>query len=291
MSFRSPESGRRQALMAGIAIAGILAVVGVRDPNGNEAVLRVCADPNNLPFSNDARQGFENKLATLIGNELGRPLRFTWFAQRRGFVRETLNAGTCDFIPGVPTSFERTLNTRPYYRSTYVFVTRVSDTLDLASLDDPRLRSLRIGVHLVGDDGANTPPVHALSTRGIVGNLRGYMLSPDYAAENPPARLIEAVANGDVDVAIAWGPMAAYFAKRQRVPLRIERVTPEIDLPFLPMVYDISVGVRRGDTALWAAINSVIERRQDDIDRLLATYGVPLVRQHRVTARASAGAR
>jgi mxaJ protein len=290
MSFRFPESRGALVLAATIGFVGILALLLTRSPSPDEPVLRACADPNNLPFSNEAREGFENRLAELIADELERPLQFIWFTQRRGFVRETLNAGTCDFIPGVPASFERTLNTRPYYRSSYVFVTRARDMLDLQSLDDPRLRSLRVGVHLVGDDGANTPPVHALSTRGIVGNLRGFMLAPDYASENPPARLIEAVATGDVDVAIAWGPMAAYFAKRQPIPLRIERVTPEIDLPFLPMVYDIAVGVRRGDTTLWAAVNGVIERRRADIDRLLAAYDVPLVRQQRMTAGTS-GAR
>jgi mxaJ protein len=156
-------------------------------------------------------------------------------------------------------------------------VTRRDRNIDVGSFDDPRLKDLRIGVHLAGDDGANTPPVHALSSRHIVGNLRGYMLAGDYAQPNPPARLIEAVVSGDVDIAIAWGPLAGYFAKRSEVPLRLEPVSPAIDLPFLPQVYDISLGVRREDKAFKAELDSVLYRKRDDIAALLDQYGVPRI--------------
>jgi mxaJ protein len=248
-----------------------------RVPQEHARELRVCADPNNLPFSNSREEGFENKLANMVAAELNAKVTYTWWAQRRGFIRNTLNARECDVVMGVPSSFELALATAPYYRSTYVFVTRGDRNLDVRSFDDPRLRTLRIGVHLAGDDGANTPPVHALSSRQVVGNLRGYMLAADYAKPNPPARLIEAVIAGDVDIAVAWGPLAGYFAKLSDVPLRLEPVSPAIDVPFLPQVYDISLGVRRDDKALKAELDSVLYRKRDDIALLLTEYGVPRV--------------
>jgi mxaJ protein len=239
--------------------------------------LRVCADPNNLPFSNSRQEGFENKLADLIAKDLKAKVRYTWWAQRRGFIRNTLNAGKCDVVMGVPSSFELALATNPYYRSTYVFVTRKDRKLNVRSFDDPRLRTLRVGVHLVGDDGANTPPVHALSSRGVVGNVKGYMLAGDYSKPNPPARLIEAVAKGDVDIAIAWGPLAGYFAKTQSPRLILVPVSPAIDVPFLPEVYDISLAVRRSDKKLRAELDAVLERERAAIGAILDQYGVPRV--------------
>jgi mxaJ protein len=247
--------------------------------------LRICADPNNLPFSNSRREGFENKLADLIARDLNARVQYTWWAQRRGFIRNTLNAGKCDVVMGVPSSFELALTTNSYYRSTYVFVTRKDRKLDVRSFDDRRLRTLRIGVHLVGDDGANTPPVHALSSRGVVGNVRGYMVAGDYSRPNPPARLIEAVTNGDVDIAIAWGPLAGYFARGPRPELKLVPVSPAIDLPFLPEVYDISLAVRRGDKKLRDELDAVLERERDAIAALLREYGVPLVPRSTDVAR------
>ena len=146
-----------------------------------QSALTVCADPNNLPFSNSREEGFENQIARLVAAELGMPLRYTWWAQRRGFIRNTLREGTCDLIVGIAASHELVLATRPYYRSTYAFVTRADRGLAITSLDDPRLRSLTVGVHFIGDDGANAPPAHGLTRRGIVRNVRGYSIFGDYA--------------------------------------------------------------------------------------------------------------
>jgi mxaJ protein len=237
--------------------------------------LRVCADPNNLPFSNEKKQGFENKIADLIAAEMGLPVEYTWWAQRRGFFRNTLRAGVCDVVIGVPASFELAATTRPYYRSTYVFVTRTDGISEIKSLDDPKLRDVKIGVQLVGDDGANTPPVHALNNRGIVNNVKGFTLYGNYIEPNPPARIIDAVAKKDVDVAVVWGPLAGYFANKQHGSLHITPVTPQIDLPYLPFVYDISVGVRRGEDELKTKIDEILDRRRVDIDRILNEYHVP----------------
>ena len=240
-------------------------------------VLRVCADPNNLPFSNQRGEGFENKLAELLAKDLDSKIEYTWWAQRRGFFRNTLKAGVCDVVMGVPSSFELAATTAPYYRSTYVFVYRKGRGLQVGSFDDPVLHSVRVGVQLVGDDGADTPPAHALAARGVIRNVRGYTLYGDYSRENPPARIVEAVAKDEVDVAVVWGPLAGYFAKRARTPLEVVPVTPQVDLPFLPFVYDISIGVRRGDDAFKAELEQFLERRKPEIERILDEYGVPRV--------------
>jgi mxaJ protein len=242
-----------------------------------ERVLRVCADPNNLPYSNRAEEGFENRIASLLAADRHARVVYTWWAQRRGYVRNTLKAGECDVLIGVPTSFELALTTRPYYRSTYVFVARRDRHLHLASLDDPRLRRMRIAVQMVGDDFANTPPAHALSTRGMTRNVVGYPVYGDYARPHPLSGIVEAVERGDVDAAIAWGPPAAYFARSSAVPLDLTPVTPQIDLPFLPFVFDMSMGVRRSDKALRDELDDFLVRRKTDIDAILAKYAVPRV--------------
>jgi quinoprotein dehydrogenase-associated probable ABC transporter substrate-binding protein len=240
-------------------------------------VLRVCADPNNLPFSNQRLEGFENKLVALVAREMGEKVEYTWWAQRRGFFRNTLKAGACDLVPGLPAGMEMALTTSPYYRSSYVFISRKGARIEIKSFDDPILRKLKIGVQMVGDDFSNTPPAHALSARNIIQNVKGFTLYGDYSQPNPPARIIKAVENKEIDVAIAWGPLAGYFAKHARVPLKVVPVSPEVDQPFLPFVYDISMGVRRGDQALRDQLEQILEKRRSDIDKILDIYGVPRV--------------
>jgi mxaJ protein len=237
--------------------------------------LKVCADPNNLPFSNRAAQGFENRIAELIGRELKQPVEYTWWAQRRGFVRSTLNSGACDLVVGTSAGMDMLATTRPYYKSTYVFVTRRDRHLNIRSFDDPKLRHLKIGVQMIGDDFVNTPPAHALTNRGMVNNLVGFTVYGDYRKPNPPARIVEAVADGKVDVAVVWGPLAGYFAARSRVPLDVVPVRPQVDLPYLPFVFDIAMGVRRRDSTFRHQLDDIIERRRPTIDSILATYGVP----------------
>lgn len=273
-------AGIRWSIVAALSLLSLAAAGGTASPAA--PALRVCADPNNLPFSNDKGEGFENKIASLIARDMGASVRYTWWAQRRGFIRNTLNASACDVVIGVPASFDLTAVTRPYYRSSYVFVTRRDRGLHLQSYDDPALRKLRIGVQLVGDDGANTPPVHALGARGFRGNLKGYLLYGDYRKPHPPSRIIDGVVNGEVDVAIVWGPLAGYFAAKQPVPLDISAVSPQVDLPFMPQVFDIAIGVRRQDRSLRDTLNAILGREQKAIEKILDSYHVP-----RVGSRAS----
>lgn len=186
---------------------------------------------------------------------------------------------------GLPSSVEMALATSPYYRSTYVFVSRAGRHLNVRSLDDPRLKKWKVGVQIIGDDYANAPPAHALARRGIVNNVVGFSVYGDYSQPNPPARIVEAVARGDVDVAIVWGPLAGYFARRQRVPLAIAPVAPQVDVPFLPFVFDISVAVRRGDEARRDEIDAILVRRRIQIERILDDYGVPRVGVERSASR------
>lgn len=242
-----------------------------------KTALRVCSDPNNLPFSNDKQEGFENKIAELVAREMNLKLEYTWWAQRRGFVRETLKSDLCDLIVGMPSSSELALTTAPYYRSTYVFVWRKDRDLKIQSFDDAALHTLRIGVQMIGDDFANSPPAHALTNRKIVENVRAYSVYGDYSQPNPPARVVEAVAKREVDVAVVWGPTAGFFAKQEHLPLTLVPVAPQIDLPYLPFVYDISMGVRRGDEAFKDRLETILENRRAEIRQILTDYGVPQI--------------
>jgi mxaJ protein len=237
--------------------------------------LRVCADPNNLPFSNAKGEGLENRLAELLAHELGAKLEYTWWAQRRGFFRNTLKAGLCDVVMGVPQDFELALTTKPYYRSSYVFVSRKDAGAPVRSFDDPRLRKLRIGVHVIGDDASAVPPAHALGRRGIVDNVRGYSLYGDYRQDSPPQDLLRALERREVDVAIVWGPLAGYYAKHSGTPLHVVPVSPQAGERSLPFAFDISLGVRRGQGALKAELEHALARRRRDVQQLLADYGVP----------------
>jgi mxaJ protein len=252
-----------------------LALLALAAPS-EARLLKVCADPNNLPFSNAKEEGFENEIVRVVAGELHADVQYVWHAQRRGNVRETLNAGECDMIPGVASSLEMLATTRPYYRSTYVAVVRDGPLDGLSSFDDPRLAKLRIGVQMIGDDGSNTPPAHALTTRGMVGNIRGYTIYGDYDSPAPQAPIVDAVAHGDVDVAFVWGPTAGYFARHEPVKLSLTPV-PLADGPALPMVFDVSMGVRRDDVALRRELDAALAKRADDIRAVLTGYGVPLV--------------
>jgi len=234
--------------------------------------LVVCADPNNLPFSNREGQGFENKLVTLLARDLHTAVQYIWWAQRRGFARHTLTPQGCDLWPGVAIGTKGLKTSRPYYRSSYVFVTRQTQALEHLSLDDARLRTLTIGVQLVGYEAMNTPPAQALAARGITENVRGFSLFGDYTRPNPPARIVHAVAHGELDVALVWGPLAGYFAQRSSVALRLE---PVEDSGNWPMSYDIALGVRQDEDDLRQRLDVALAAEQSNIEALLRSYHVP----------------
>lgn len=268
-------------LAAAVAAGAAPAAAGPRP-----RALRVCADPNNMPFSNRAGQGFENRIASLIARDLHEPVAYTWWAQRRGFIRNTLSAERCDVVIGIVAGDDQVRTTTPYYRSTYVFVTRRSSKLRFASMNDPRLRSVRIGIHVIGDDYNSLPPGVALAGRGIVRNVTGYSIYGNYARESPPSRLISAVEHGDIDVAIAWGPLAGYYAARSPVPLDVSPVTTAMAGQGIPFSYAIAMGVRPNDSAMRARLQHELDVRGNAISRILRDYHIPLAQ-----GNAGAGAR
>ncbi|HSU95398.1 MAG TPA: quinoprotein dehydrogenase-associated putative ABC transporter substrate-binding protein [Gemmatimonadaceae bacterium] len=257
----------------------LAAVVLVPSPHselGTIIPLRVCADPNNLPFSNDRREGFENRIAELLAHDMGTTVQFSWRPQMRGFVRKGLKAGACDVYMGVPAGYGPLLTTQPYYRSTYVIVYRTRSRVHVRSLDDSALHSLKVGVHMIGDDYQNTPPAQALAARGIVNNVRGYPIVGDLSKPDPQAEILRALERGEIDVAIVWGPFAGYFAKRSPAPLTIVPVTPARDRYGQTFAFDIAMGVARGDTALAHTLDTLLVRERPAIHRILSDYGVPL---------------
>ena len=259
------------------AVAFLLGSCGGLHAEIDAGTLRVCADPNSLPFSNAAGEGFENKLAQLVAQALEAKLSYEWWAQRRGFVSHTLKAGVCDVIMGVPAGYGPVETTLPYYRSSYVFVSRADRKLDISSIDDPRLRQLKIGVHLIGSDGSNTPPAHALGEEGIISNVMGFMIYGDYRDADPPARLIEAVETGRIDIAAAWGPLAGFAAEHSPIALHLTPIEGMERFAPLRAQFDVAMGVRHGNDALRDKLNTVIIDNRSRIEALLSAYGVPLL--------------
>lgn len=255
----------------------LLTIVATLGAAAAPAPLRVCADPNNMPFSNDKEQGIENAMARLVADALGTPLAYTWHPQRRGFVRNTLKAGLCDVMMAAPVGYERAAETIPYFRSSYVFVSRRDRHLKVRSFDDPALRKLRIGVQVIGDDYANSPPAEALGRRGLVDSIVGFPVYGDYGHPDPLAPIVNAVAQGTVDVAIVWGPTAGWFAKSSPVPLAIVPVAATAEPGGLRFAFDVGMGVRRGDDQLRQRLDDVIRTHRPQIAAILKRYGVPLV--------------
>ncbi|MGZ5888954.1 MAG: quinoprotein dehydrogenase-associated putative ABC transporter substrate-binding protein [Ramlibacter sp.] len=263
---------RRVLAIVLLALGAVVPAVAATAPVD---VLRICADPDNLPYSRSDGSGFEDQIARVLAQELGVALQYAWLPDRRAFVRKTLGAGLCDVLVGVPVGFERAELTAPYYRSSYVWLQRADAGAAPAGFDDPRLASMRIGVQLIGNDMATSPPALALARHAPAAQVVGFPL----AGETPSAqRIVAALAAGELDGALVWGPQAGFFAQRASVPLRLVRLAPPADQP-RDQTFDfaIAVGVRKGEDALRDRLQAALRRRQADIDRILAQYGVPLV--------------
>jgi mxaJ protein len=234
--------------------------------------LRVCADPDNLPYSNKELQGFENKIAEVVARDLGVNLSYFWWPHQRGLIRNTLQVDNCDVLIAIPQGFDPVLWTKPYYRSAYAIASRSDRKLGVRSLDDPALKELRIGVHV------GTPPYDVLAERGLAANLALYRLFFDAQNADPsvrPTRVLEDVQSGGVDVAVAWGPLVGYFARQHPSPAL--EVVPLDDKGSEAMTFQFSMGVKRGARDLKTRLEEVLARREADIRRILEDYGVPLL--------------
>jgi quinoprotein dehydrogenase-associated probable ABC transporter substrate-binding protein len=246
--------------------AGVDSGLELVDPN----VLRVCADPHNLPFSNDKGEGFENKLVELLAQKLNRKLSYTWYPQSVGFVRNTLGAHRCDVIPGFPQGDELVQSTNPYYRTAYAFVVRPGDGLDdLDTLADPRLRTKRIGIV------AGTPPATYLAVNSLMQNAKPYPLVVDTRVDSSAAAMVHDLGDGEIDAGILWGPMAGYYARQANSAVIVVPLVKETTGPRL--AYRIAMGVRYADQDWKRLLNRLIAENQPTINKILRSFGVPLL--------------
>lgn len=256
------------AVLGGTNTAG--AVEGQKADLVNRRVLRVCADPANMPFSNQKGEGFENKIADIVGAALGIPVEYTWFPQATGFIRRTLFAKACDVVIGYAQGDELVLNTNHYYRSTYAILYRKGGALDgVDSLADEKLKGKHIGII------AGTPPGDIISKLGLMPFAKPYPLTVDRRYESPAERMIEDIRSGNIDAGILWGPIAGYFSKKGGEPLVVKPLVKESFGP--RMAYRITMGVRQGDDVWKRQLNQIIAQNQGKIDKVLLDYGVPLL--------------
>jgi quinoprotein dehydrogenase-associated probable ABC transporter substrate-binding protein len=254
-------------LLVALAGAGAPAAAQTAETVDRTA-LRICADANNLPFSNDKGEGFENKIANLLAGELGVPVRYTFFPDTVGFIRNTLGARKCDLIVGTAAGNQLVQNSNPYYHSTYAFVSRPG-AHPVTSIDDPALQSASIGII------AGTPPVTLLMQKGLLGHLRSYQLLVDTRFNAPGRDLAHDVATGAIDVGILWGPIAGYYAKQETPPLVVTPLPAQTGP--MPLDYRITMGMRANEPEWKRTINSLIRKKQKEIDQILLSYGVPLL--------------
>lgn len=262
---------RRSAILSGFIVVMILFPFAWQAWGDELKQLRVCGDPDNLPFSNKKSEGFENKIAQVIAKELGAELTYFWWPHQRGLVRRAMRPGLCDVMISIPQGWDQVLWTKPYYRSAYVIVYPKDRGLQITSLDDPILKRLKIGVYI------NSPPAEALANRDIRTNLVGYSLL-NYGDQNErPGKIIQDLIAGELDVVIDWGPMAGYFVKRLNASSPLEVVPLQGGEPGIPFTFEFSMGVREGNMALKAELEQAISKRHAEIRKILEDYGVPLL--------------
>ncbi|WP_156034226.1 substrate-binding domain-containing protein [Bosea sp. 117] len=267
------RGGLRAAALAALA-AGLLAGTPAARAQVSDLVdrstLRVCADPANMPFTDEKGEGFENKIAELLAKKLGITLDYTWFPQATGFYRMTLGAKRCDIVMGYVAGGDPVLNTNAYYKSAWVLIYRKDSPLDgVDALADPRLKGQHIGVV------AGTPPADALARNGLMGFARPYALTVDRRYESPAEQMIADINAGTIDAGILWGPIGGYYARRSEAPLAVVPLVKERGDP--AMVYRITFGIRPGELNWKHQLNTFITEAQPEINRILLDFGVPLL--------------
>ena len=233
-------------------------------------VLRACVDPRNLPFSNPAGEGFENKIAELLAHKLGKSVGYTFYPGATGFIRNTLNAHRCDVVMGIAQGDDFVQPTNPYYRTSYAAVFRKGGSLEgLDSLSDPRLKSVKIGIV------AGTPPVSYLASGGLLGQIKSYPLVIDTRYDSTSVAMMDDLEKGEIDVALLWGPIAGYYALKAKMPMAVAPLVKDQAGP--KMIFRIVMGVRHSDQNWKRSLNKAIGESQSEIDAILRSYGVPLL--------------
>jgi quinoprotein dehydrogenase-associated probable ABC transporter substrate-binding protein len=266
LAFAAMVAGTNCARAQSDSEGGLDLSIELVDPK----VLRVCADPRNLPFSNEQGEGFENKLAEFFAEKLQKKIDYMYFPQATGFVRMTLGAHRCDVIMGFPQGDDLVQGTNPYYRTAYALISKSGAGLDdVASLDDARLKGKHIGIV------AGTPPATNMALNGLMTNAKPYPLMIDTRVDSSAQAMINDLNKGEIDAAVLWGPMAGFYAKKSNPPLHVTPLVHEKGGPQL--VYRIGMGVRRADQNWKRLLNRLIQENQSEINKVLAEYGVPLL--------------
>lgn len=279
--MRNPVSVTKLAALAVAAIAIGMSVqgAGAVETNNpdlvNRKALRVCGTPENLPYSNEKFEGFENKIANVIADELKLPVEYTWFPLAPGMVRKTLAAKRCDVMLQTVQADEFTLNTNAYYRTTYALVFKKSSGLEgITSIMDPRLKGKRVGIQ------AGVPAADQVAKAGLMEKAKPYLLQFDTRYFNPMIEMVNDIRSGEIDFGVLWGPFAGYYAKRGGEELEVVPILEEV--PGMPKLdYRMTMGVRTGDVAWKHQLNEIIKKRQGDIDQILLDFGVPLLDEDR----------
>jgi quinoprotein dehydrogenase-associated probable ABC transporter substrate-binding protein len=282
MQKRNAWVSEAMARVAKSLAIGILALVGMgsggavaQDAEGaieliDPHVLRACADPRDLPFSNEAGEGFENKIAELLARKLGKSVAYTFYPDATGFIRNTLNAHRCDVVLGIAQGDDMVQPTNPYYRTSYAAAYHQDGPLKgLDSLSDPRLKTAKIGIV------AGTPPATLLAENGLLGHIKSYALVVDTRFDSPTHQMMDDLERGEIDVALLWGPIAGYYATKAKTPTAVVPLVK--DQSDTRMVYRIVMGVRHSDQNWKRDLNKLISENQDEIQAILRSYGVPLL--------------
>ncbi|MCK2054518.1 rare earth element methanol dehydrogenase accessory protein XoxJ [Methylobacterium sp. 37f] len=271
----------RSRIRTYVALALLLLSAGARPVSAQSLpdlvttdTLRVCGDPGNMPFSQRKEDGFENKIAAIIADELKVKIRYYWLTQGPGFVRNTLGTGLCDLIIGSAAGGELVQHSNPYYRSAYTLVTRKGELDDVTRLDDPKLKGKSIGV--IG----GTPPVNRMGEVGLITAMKAYapyQLDPSRKHQTVSAEVIADLAEKRIDAAILWGPAAGWLAKQSGVPMSVVPLLQEPDRP--PLTFRIALGVRLEENDWKRTLNTILRKRRTDIERVLRDYDVPLLEE------------
>jgi quinoprotein dehydrogenase-associated probable ABC transporter substrate-binding protein len=277
------NGAQRHRLLPLIAIAatlagGVMARAQTQTTDGPDLsielvdpkVLRICADPRNLPFSNEKGEGFENKLGELFAEKLQKKLDYMYFPQATGFVRMTLGAHRCDVIMGFPQGDDLVQGTNPYYRTAYALVAKQGSGLDdVATLGDARLKGKHIGIV------AGTPPATNMAANGLMADAKSYPLMIDTRLDSSAAAMIDDLTAGKIDAAILWGPLAGFYAMKTNPRLHVTPLVKETRGPRL--VFRIGMGVRAADQNWKRLLNRLIQENQPAINKILLDFGVPLL--------------
>lgn len=274
MRFYVSDAAADLVTAVGISLAALLVVPGLAIAQPTDLVsrtaLRVCADPANMPFSNEAGEGFENKIADLLAADLKLPLEYTWFPQVTGFVRNTLGAKRCDLVMGYVAAGEVVQNTNPYYKSAWSLIYPKDGSLNgVASLNDDRLKDKRVGIV------AGAPPATVMATNGLMAHAKPYALMVDRRYEFPAEEMLQDIKTGEIDAGILWGPIAGYYVKKSGMPLAVAPLLNETKS--VPMTYRITLGLRHGETEWKHRLNDFLDAHRTEIQSILLQYGVPLL--------------